>query len=223
MMKRSLQPGTKPIKTWRSPVWVWIGVSILAIAVLVVGYLGLAPAGSSPQSSPPASTVKATLFPPSYRVTALTSGQQVAVVRGPRLTVIMLMASWCLYCAYEDKYVWPQVIRSIPGVEVNIVDVSRNGGIGDPGPQSPAFSGHDNVGPHISVAGMRQTMLTYQKQFDLHAPNLHIFVDPTGLTYWHMTTYPTFLFVNGTGHIVDRVNGALTRSQLTTIIHRLEH
>jgi hypothetical protein len=135
----------------------------------------------------------------------------------------MLMASWCLYCAYEDKYVWPQVAQSLPGMAVNLIDVSPQGGIGDPGPSTPAFTGHDNVGPPITVTGMRHTMLTYQRQFRLHEPNIHIFVDSTGISYWHVTTFPTFLFVNATGHLVQRINGALTASQLITLMHRLAH
>ena len=78
------------------------------------------------------------------------TGQSTTLARGSKGTVIMAMASWCLYCAYEDKWALPPLAKT-PGVVIDIVDASPQGGIGVPGPQSPAFSGHDGTGGAISL------------------------------------------------------------------------
>lgn len=105
---------------------------------------------------------------------------------------------------------------------VNIIDVSTYGGIGAPGPESPAFTGHDNWGPAIGVTGMRTVMTTYVKQFHLQYSNIHTFVSPSGLTYWHLTTFPTLLFLNPAGQVIKRINGALTTVQVRSLIRHLE-
>lgn len=53
------------------------------------------------------------------------------------------------YCAYEHQYVWPTIAKAPPGVQIDIVDASTHGGIGDPGPRSPALTGVDNLGGPI--------------------------------------------------------------------------
>lgn len=193
-------------------------IVIVAVVALTVGYTGF-----GALKHPSSSVARDPLFPSDYRVTTLSSDKQVAIARGHHLTVVMLMASWCLYCAYEDKYVWPQVIRTDPGMTINIVDVSQYGGIGAPGPQSPPFTGHDNVGPAITVLGMRRTMQQYQARYGLHEPQIHVFIDPTGLTYWNATTFPTLLFINSSGHLVERINGALPPQRMLQVIYQLGH
>jgi hypothetical protein len=132
----------------------------------------------------------------------------------------MLMASWCLYCAYEDRYVIPVIAREIPGLVFNIVDISTNGGIGIPGPQRPSFSGADNVGGPVNVTQMRRTMRIYESRFGLQDPSIHVFVDPTGIQYWAVSSYPVFLFINTKGILVSRVNGALTEPQMARLVAR---
>jgi len=73
------------------------------------------------------------------------TGQSGYLVRGTKGTLVVEMASWCLYCGYTDKYIVP-VIARMPGVVVDVVDVSTQGGIADPGPASPPFSAHDGRG-----------------------------------------------------------------------------
>lgn len=204
-------PRGGPTRTKLAIPWKWGVVGVAMLAVAIIGYLQLRPTTPPAQGNGPP-------FPTSFRSQSLRSGAWVPVVRGRRMTIVMLMASWCLYCAYEDKYVWPQVARSFSGVQINIIDVSAKGGIGDPGPFSPPFTGHDNVGHPISARAMRATMSRYQKQFGLTNARIHVFVDPSGLTFWHVTTFPTLLFVGPHGHLIRRVDGALTAPQMLKLI-----
>ena len=140
---------------------------------------------------------------------------------GSRLTAVMLMASWCLYCAYEDKWVWPTILQTTPGLQLNIVDVSDESGIGVPGSRQPAFTGHDSVGPVVKVAGMELTMRQYIQHFNFHYPNAHVFVAPNGGEYWKLSAFPTILFFNRQGRLVQRINGAPTEAQLRSVVHQL--
>ncbi len=105
--------------------------------------------------------------------------------------------------------------RDWPGVVVDIVDVSPQGGIADPGPQSPAFSGRDGSGGPLTVAGMETTMQQYQKTFGtLNAPNIHLYVAPQSVqTAWNVQSYPTLAFLNDRGKVVVAPPGAQTLSQ----------
>ncbi len=65
---------------------------------------------------------------------------------------------------------------------------------------------------------MRQTMIRYRTRFDLNLPAIHVFVDPTGIHYWAVASYPVFLVINAKGILVRRINGARTESQLSAIV-----
>lgn len=199
----------------------WGLVGVLAILALALGYKSLGPKvpNAAPSGNPPAihePALPSSGFTWAYRAYDLKTGHPQYFTRGKRVTVVMLMASWCLYCAYVDKYVWPTVIHT-PGLALNLVDVSSNGGIGNPGPKAPAFSGHDNVGSVVNVAGMRRIMHRYINRFHLTQPNVHVFVEPAGMKYWSVKYFPTILFVSATGK-VTRVNGGITPSQAQSII-----
>ena len=146
-------------------------------------------------------------------VEALT-GKTTTLARGTKGTVVLAMASWCLYCAYEDKYVVPELAKT-PGVVVDVVDVSPQGGIGVPGPQAPAFSGHDGSGGPLTVAGMAQTMRQYVKTFGtLSAPNIHVYVAPvTTQSLWAVTNFPSMAFMSTQGTVSVAPLGAQTLSQ----------
>lgn len=201
------------------PKWVWGLVAAVAVAILVY-----AAVHHSPPPAPKATAavplnnpkLPASGFTWKYRAYQISTGKPSHLVEGSHVTVVMLMASWCLYCAYVDKYVWPSLIHT-PGLSVDIVDVSPQGGIGDPGPKSPPFSGHDNPAGSLSAQGMRTTMQQYVKRFDLHYPNLHVYTDPSGQSYWGLQYFPTILFVNRQGQ-VKRVNGALTLPQAKSLL-----
>ncbi|NMP23198.1 TlpA family protein disulfide reductase [Sulfobacillus harzensis] len=198
----------------RRAAWLWWAVlGAAAAAALIAGYRGL---GNTPKTGGSAALPPIVQNPPThgftwaYRAYSITSRKPAKLVRGQHITVVMLMASWCLYCAYDDKYVWPAILHT-PGLQLDIVDVSPHGGIGDPGPQNPPFSGHDNYqSSTIGASQMIQTMRQYRKKFHLTDSNVHIYVDPKGMRYWSIQDFPTVLIINGQGHLAERINGALT-------------
>lgn len=204
----------RPNRYFHTSPWTWLGLMGLGALLVIVGFFVLRSNRQPIQSGPQ--------FPTHFRPRLVTSGKPALIARGHRLTVVMLMASWCLYCAYEDKYVWPHIVRSFPGVQIDIIDISSKGGIGVPGPRHPAFTGHDNVGPTITIAGMRKTMVTYRQQFGLKNRAVDVYVDPTAGGYWHVTSFPTLLFVNPAGRVVNRTNGALPYPQMAALISSLE-
>lgn len=142
------------------------------------------------------------------------SGHATPLARGPKATVVMAMASWCRYCGYEDKWVLPQLAKT-PGVAIDIVDVSPQGGIAVPGPENPPFSGHDGQGGPLTVVGMEQVMRQYVQTFGtLNAPNVHVYVAPqTTQTAWNIQSFPTLAFLGANGQVVGAPDEALTLSQ----------
>jgi hypothetical protein len=150
------------------------------------------------------------------------SGHPTTLARGSRATVVMAMASWCLYCGYEDKWVWPQIVKT-PGVTIDVVDVSPQGGIADPGPRSPAFSGHDGSGGSLTVAGMETVMTQYKKTFGtLNAPNIHIYIAPSATQQaWNIQSFPTIAWVNAAGRIAQAAPGAMTLTGAQSVLHQV--
>lgn len=218
MAKQSGRTGPTP--------WVWVVVGVAAVAVLFFGYRGLTPrspstpSGSTPKIAEPA--LPSTGFTWQYRAYRLGSLKPSHLARGSQVTVVMLMASWCLYCAYEDKYVWPTILHT-KGLALDIVDVSTYSGIGDPGPKEPAFTGQDHPGPLVGAAGMNQTMEKYVKQFGLKASNIHVYVDPQGLRYWSVTNFPTILLLNRHGQLITRIQGALPLNRAQSVVQQVSN
>lgn len=213
------------VKAMRSgpSAWVWVLIGVLAAAVLVYAALGIGhknPTGSA--------TTSGTLHNPklprsgftwAYRAYALKTGRPAHLVRGSRITIVMLMASWCKYCAYDDRYAWP-VITHTPGLAIDIVDVSNLSGIGNPGPKEPAFSGQDNAGPAVGANGMLNTMARYVQKFHLTYSNVHVYADPGGLAYWNIAYFPTILVLNSHGQLVERAVGGITIAQAKSLVQK---
>jgi thiol-disulfide isomerase/thioredoxin len=179
-----------------------------------------APTSVSPSSTPPSPTAAGpftvgTTFPRQAALLTL-QGRPGALVFGPRATVILAMASWCLFCAYEDKYVIPALAQT-PGVAIDVVDVSPQGGIGDPGPLSPPFSGHDGSGGPLTTAGMAAVMRQYVRTFGtLGGPRIHVFVARSATqAAWNIQSFPTLAYLNAQGQVVAAPPGAQTVSQAT--------
>lgn len=139
-------------------------------------------------------------------------GQPAHLVRGTKGTLVVEMASWCLFCGYTDKYIVP-LIAAMPGVAVDVVDVSPQGGIANPGPQSPPFSGHDGQGSAINTAQMATTMQQYVSTYGTLTA-AHVFVAPSATrSAWDIQSFPTLDWINASGKVVSSTPGALTIAQ----------
>jgi len=157
--------------------------------------------------------------PWSAAVNTLT-GHPTHLARGPQGTIVMAMASWCLFCGYEDKWVWPAFAKAHPQWAIDIVDVSPEGGIADPGPQNPPFHGQDGVGGPLSVAGMQSVMQHYVHTYGLQAPNIHVYVAPLATqSAWHIASFPTIYAMNAHGIVQQTTPGAVTLAQADTLAH----
>ncbi|MCL8208381.1 MAG: hypothetical protein K6V97_09970 [Actinomycetia bacterium] len=140
------------------------------------------------------------------------TGQPTSLALGRRATVVVLMATWCRYCGYEDRWVVPGLVGQ-PGVAVDLVDVSPYGGIASPGPQSPPFSGQDHIGKKTTVAGMRAWMARYAAQYGL-PPGVHLYVAPSETqASWKVASYPTIVLLDGSGTVRRVIAGAFTSSK----------
>lgn len=149
----------------------------------------------------------------SSSVTTL-QGQATTLAQGSKGTVVVAMASWCLFCGYEDKWVMPQLAKT-PGVVIDVVDVSPQGGIADPGPENPPFSGHDGTGSALTLTQMESTMQQYATTYGtLSASNIHVYVAPSATqSAWNIQSFPTLAFLNSAGKIAVAPQGAQTVSQ----------
>lgn len=167
-------------------------------------------AAAHPAPAKPAATTPWTpgAVLPTAPVLRTVSNQPAALARGARATIVVGMATWCLYCGYEDRWVLPAIART-PGVAVDLVDLSPLGGIADPGPQTPAFHGHDGAGGPLTVAGMERTLRTYAQQYHL-PPTVHLYVAPPAIQRaWAVSAFPTWAFADARGRVVRTPVGGI--------------
>ena len=205
----------------RSYRWLYVASVVLILVIVWIGIKAYhnAHKPAADQGSRPVARLSLTpgkTFPWQYKPYAL-DGQRQLLRRGKRATIVVMMASWCKFCAYDDKYVWP-VLMKTSGVTVDIIDVAPNAGIGNPGPVSPPFSGADHIGKPINRAGMIAVMREYRVDFHLTQPNVAIYVDREGLARWPITYFPTIVFINRQGVISKISNGALQLSQAQELL-----
>ena len=144
------------------------------------------------------------------------------LAHGRRLTIVMAMASWCHFCGYEDRWVWPTIIH-MPGVAIDLVDVSPAGGMANPGPKTPPFSGTDGSGKPTTVLGMEAAMRQYVHAYHL-PPSIHVYVAPTSVQRsWRVDAFPTIWFVGPSGFVQSLRQGAWTLPQAETAVRQALH
>lgn len=149
------------------------------------------------------------------------SGQSTHLARGTHGTIVMAMATWCLFCGYENKWVWPSLAQAHPHWAIDLVDVSPQGGIADPGPESPPFHGQDGIGGPLTVAQMRSVMSQYVHTYGIKAPNIHVYVAPTATqSAWQIRSFPTIYVIDAQGVVQQTTPGAVTASQATALFAR---
>ncbi len=197
-----------------SPRWPLIGMmTALGIYVLVLGlFVSLhKPVEAKGTAAPRISHVSAS------GVYSL-QGTRTTLLDGKRGALLLLMAPWCKYCAYEDAYVIPRLAH-LSGITFDVVDVSNRGGFANPGPVNPAFSGHDQIGSPLSLRGRERVMRRYRTRFGLMGPDEQVVV--ANPRQWPVTSYPTWVFVSSRGQILRVLPGAVTKPQMDSLLKEI--
>lgn len=237
--------GNKDKTTGNSKKWIvtgavgW-GMAAVLSGVLIGAYIvnpattsSTAPAKSAGTSPSPTSGSTTGGNPPALFTVgkAIPSGQfyglngkPAQIVYGKKATFVIAMATWCLYCGYTDKYE-ASTLANNPNVAVDIIDVAAQGGIADPGPESPAFSGHDGTGGALNSQGMEAELTKYAKTYGLYGiHNIHFLVaNASTRAKWNVQTYPTEGYIGANHLVYSAPEGALTTSQFATLITDTEN
>lgn len=146
------------------------------------------------------------------------AGKTTTLAHGTHGTAVIVMASWCLYCGYEDRYVIPQMVKAFPQLTIDVVDVSPQGGIADPGPITPPFHGHDGTGGPLTPTGMLTTMEHYAKIYQIPS-SVHVYVAPSATqSAWQVQSFPTWVFADGQGTITHVAAGAFTVAAMNSTV-----
>jgi thiol-disulfide isomerase/thioredoxin len=147
------------------------------------------------------------------------AGAPTRLALGRQATVIVLMATWCKYCAYEDRWVVPR-IEGAPGRAIDVVDVSAHGGIATPGPVKPAFSGREQRTGPVSAQMAAATLQRYGQRYGLlGARSVHLYVATAGArARLQVETYPTFVIVGADGRVRRIIVGAVSADVLMRAI-----
>lgn len=146
-------------------------------------------------------------------------GKAATLALGRKATVVMGMSTWCRFCGYMDKWVLPGLAGK-SGVTVDVVDVSPTGGIANPGPKRPAFSGTDGSGgTPMSVSGMEADLHTYTLQYGIANSGIKFYVAPASTQQrWSISVFPTVIVLNSRGVVSTEQPGAMTLAQLTAAV-----
>ncbi len=150
-------------------------------------------------------------------------GKGAVLHKGSRGSVILTMAPWCRFCAYEDRWVLPRIAQVYPSVAINVIDVSSMGGMASPGPEYPPFHGMDG---RRTKSLPQKTVLSVMQQYinrlHLSQSTLNFYVIAPGQTDAPATqAIPQWYIVNPQGNLVAHYQGALTSQQAIPWIHSL--
>lgn len=146
-------------------------------------------------------------------------GRNTRLVLGHKATVVLAMATWCKFCGYMDKWVLPDMSKEA-GVAVDVVDVSPSGGIADPGPQQPAFSGTDGSGSAgLSESAMEADLRTYTAKYGIARSGINFYVAPASTQQqWHIAAFPTVVVLTSDGTVSMQQSSAMTLAQLNAAV-----
>lgn len=161
------------------------------------------------------------------QVWSVNQNRYVSKVFGPpEGAIVITMASWCKFCAWEAKWQEPSLIAWAHQhhIKVYLLDISGYGGIGIPGPLSNSGAGLDQVTRLSSSHQMAQlaaTMQEYARHF--HVSPTIIYLDPKGSTIFAKETklIPSMFFLNKTGNIVKHLDQVQTASHLEQVATQL--
>lgn len=197
----------------------WMVVMVLAVAALVMAF-ALRRFGP-----PPPATVSGGLRILPVRVFTGPPLRWRTLRPGAR-TVILAMAPWCRYCAWEDRWVEPGLARYLgrKGIRLVIVDGSAKLGVATAGPIGQPGGGQDGVGPALTPSDPGyQTAVEASLAGYRHRYGVIVWANPAAhlKARWRLAEYPTFLFVNPDGLLADRITGVAPLPAIEAEVNKL--
>ena len=161
-----------------------------------------------------------------YKVWSVTQNAwQSRTFVGSRGGIIITMASWCKYCAWEAKWQEPALIKwgQTHHVDVTLVDISPRAGIGIAGPKNNPNSGRDGNGKYLGTAtagikALGSVLRRYAAVY--HEPLTHFTIDPLNHTIFAQKTQelPTIFILNSQGKIIYTFNGITPASRIESTV-----
>ena len=140
--------------------------------------------------------------------------------------IVIAMASWCKFCAWEARWQEPALIHwaTAHHIRVSLVVVSPYGGIGVPGPLNNSAAGVDHpkaLPSKHTVSLLATTMNTYAREFHLNPKR--IFLDPKRDTVFSKkaANIPSFFFLNAHGKIEKQLEDVQTATTLEAVANQL--
>ncbi len=140
---------------------------------------------------------------------------------GSRGGIVITMASWCKYCAWEAKWQEPALIKwgQRHHINVTLVDISPRDGIGVAGPKNNPNAGQDGHAKYLGIttADIKAlTMVLRRYAAIYHEPLSHFTIDPQDHTIFAKKTQylPTIFILNAHGKIVYTFNGITSASRI---------
>jgi thiol-disulfide isomerase/thioredoxin len=152
---------------------------------------------------------------PEYKLWSVSAnGWQNSSLLGKNGAIVIAMASWCKYCAWEAKWQEPQLFHwgSQHHVQVVLIDISPRGGIGIAGPANDPGAGTDGKANFLgdspkAMATLESTLKSYSAIY--HVPLSYLKVDPNDVTPFakNARVIPAVYLVNKSGAIVKTYEG----------------
>jgi len=207
----SVSKGRRTTQGRRWPLWLTLAVVVALAGVGIHAFLAQSAAA------------------PAFTLAANTGGTvSLSSYRG-RPVLVEFMATWCMYCAWEAKYVLPQLQAAAAGQGFAIlaVDASDRTGIATPGPYDDPGAGRDGAATPLPTVGAEAAAMheldEYAATFGLRFPLLY---DPGLLVTqaYHVTAYPTLVVIGASGRIdrtfVGPQPAATLLAELAAAAHR---
>lgn len=160
--------------------------------------------------------------PPQYKVWSVSKNAwQTTPFVDKNGAVVIAMASWCKYCAWEAKWEEPQLLRwgREHHIRVVLVDISPRGGIGIAGPQNNASAGTDGSGQFLGSGAhglkvLEATLKRYAATY--HLPLAALTIDPADTTVFAKKAQemPAIFLVSPGGRITRTFQGTTPASSI---------
>ncbi|MCY0908633.1 MAG: hypothetical protein OWR62_09610 [Sulfobacillus thermotolerans] len=186
-------------------------IRLRASIFISLSVIGLSGCGTAPQAAPP-----------KYKVWSVAADKwQKTSFVDTNGAVVIAMASWCKYCAWEAKWQEPQLFHwgQAHHIRIALVDISPRGGIGVAGPANNAAAGHDGTGPFYgaSRSGIKALDHTLQEYAAIyHLPLTAFTIDPTDATPFAKKAemIPAIFLLNQHGQITRSFQGTTPASTI---------